>query len=151
MSKKRKQQKQPPRPPVGVPDIVLSLIPALFLAGLRTIAGPCVHEDGTAAACTSTGTVLTALAVGSLVLVLMRLLAADLRTKRSFDLLLTIAGVAIAVLPGTVLTLCMMATMRCHTIMLPFARVVGVALVLCALACEFTVDHEVPTGRKRRR
>jgi methionine aminopeptidase type I len=72
-------------------------------------------------------------------------------TKRSFDLLLVIAGVVVAVLPGNVVALCADTTMRCNVIMLPFARIAGACMSVAALACELTVDHEIPTGRKRRR
>jgi hypothetical protein len=84
-------------------------------------------------------------------LVVLRQLGADTRTKRSFDFLLLIVGVLYAVLPGNVLGLCSGASMVCHVVMLPFARVMGVALGLAAVACEAAVDQEVVTGRKRRR
>lgn len=152
MGKREKSRKKtPPRPTVGAPDVVLSAIALVLLAGLRMVAGPCVHADGSVAACAMAGRVLMGLGIVSVLLSVMRLLAADLTTKRSFDFLLLIVGVAVAVAPGTALTLCAEADMPCRAVMLPFARVVGVALGLAAVACEATVDHEVPTGRKRRR
>ena len=147
----KKKQKVAPRPQTGVMDVVLTVVAVLYLAGLRMVARPCTHADGSVPGCRLAGTVLLGLAGVALVLVVMRLLGADTRTKRSFDLLLLVVGVLIAVLPGNVLGLCDDATMACHTVMLPFARVMGVALGLAAVACEATVDQEVPTGRKRRR
>lgn len=147
----KKKQKVAPRPQTGVMDVALTVVAGLYLAGLRMVARPCAHADGSVPACRLAGTVLLGLAGVALVLVVMRLLGADTRTKRSFDLLLLVVGVLIAVLPGNVLGLCDDATMVCHTVMLPFARVMGVALGLAAVACEATVDQEVPTGRKRRR
>lgn len=151
MGKNKKGQRAPQRPATGVMDAVIAVVSAVLLVGLRTFAGPCVHEDGSAAGCTMTGHVLVGLAVLALVLCVMRLLAADLRTRRSFDLLVFVCGLLVALLPGNALSLCMMATMRCHTVMLPFARVMGVALMLISLACELTVDRDAPTGRKKRR
>lgn len=148
---KNKKNRTPERPKTGAMDAVLAAVAVLLLVGLRTFAGPCVHEDGSAAGCTMAGHVLFGLAILAVGLCVLRLLAADLRTRRVFDLLLFINGILVAALPGTALTLCMMTTMRCHTIMTPFARVMGVALMVAAIACELTVDHDVPTGRKRRR
>lgn len=151
MSKGKKKAKQPPRPKAGVADAVLTVIPiALFLL-VRSFAGACVHEDGSPVVCATTAHVLTGLAIAGTVLCCLRILAADRATKRSFDLLLTIAGIAIAAMPGNMLPLCADTTMQCHTLMTPVARVLGVALIVGAILCELTVDHEEPTGRKRRR
>ena len=149
--RERRNKQQPDRPPVGPLDAVLSFAAVISVFGVRTIAAPCVHEDGSAAACLLTGRVLLAIGAVALALSLARLLAADRHTKRSFDFLVAVAGLLVAVLPGTTLALCADTTMRCHTAMLPFARVVGVALIALSIVCELTVDREVPTGRKRRR
>jgi hypothetical protein len=146
-----KKNKQPERPAIGMSDAVMAVIPAVFVLGVRTVAGPCVHADGTAAACTMAGRVLLGLGAAATLLACMRLFSADLKTRRSFDLLLVVAGALIAVLPGTALSLCMMETMHCRAVMLPFARLLGAATIVCALVCEFTVDQEVPTSRKKRR
>ena len=151
MSKKSKAKKVQPRPQTSMLDLVVMVIPTLFVCGLRTFATPCVHDDGSVAVCGATAFVLLGMGVTALVLSLLRMLGADKATKRSFDLLLAIVGVLVAVLPGTTLALCADASMRCRAIILPFARIVGVALGLSAVACEVTVDHEIPTGRKRRR
>jgi len=152
MSKKSKAAKVQPRPPASAMDLVITVVPTLFVCGLRTVASPCVHEDGSAAACGTTAFVLLGMGVVALVLALMRLLGADKATKRSFDLLLLVAGVLIAFSPGFVLGLCDDVTMRCHTILLPFARAFGAGLGVCAVLCEATVDHEEPQqGRSRRR
>ena len=152
MGKREKSKKKvPPRPKTGPLDVVLSVVAALVMVGLRTVAAPCVHADGSAADCATAGHVLLGLGFVALALAVLRLLSADLATKRSFDLLLLIVGVLVAVLPGNTLALCADAGMSCRTVMLPFARIVGVVLSVAAVACEATVDHEVPTGRRRRR
>ena len=148
---KKKKQKVAPRPQTGAMDVVLAAVSIINLAGLRMFVQPCTHADGSEPACRLTATVLLVLAVVAVGLVVLRQLGADTRTKRSFDFLLLIVGVLYAVLPGNVLGLCSDASMVCHVVMLPFARVVGVALGLAAVACEATVDQEVVTGRKRRR
>lgn len=151
MGKREKSRKKAaPRPKAGAMDVVLAIVAGVLVLGLRTVAGACTHADGSVAACSTAGHVLVGLGFAAVALSLMRLLSADLATKRSFDLLILIVGVAVAALPGTALALCAEADMQCRAIMLPFARVMGVALGIVAVACEATVDHEVPTGRKRR-
>ena len=149
MSKnKKKAPAPPPRPQIQPIDVVVSLVPAAFLAGIRTFAAPC----GVGHVCAMTGHVLLGFGVAALALVFMRLFGADKATKRSFDLILVIVGLLLAFLPGGPLALCAEATMSCRAITLPFARVCGVALALCALGCELTTDHEEHgRGRRRRR
>lgn len=151
MSSKKKKQKQPARPPISALDGVISAVPALIIFSLRTFVVACTHEDGSAAPCVTTHHVLTGLGVALLVLAFMRLMAADKRTKRSFDFMIALGGLLFALLPGTVLVFCDDATMVCQTVMLPFARIAGALMIVLALVCEFTIDHEEPTGRKRRR
>ena len=147
---RRNKQQQTERPPVGAPDAVLSFAAIVSVFGVRTFAAPCVHEDASVAACLVTGRVLLAIGAAALALTLVRLLAADRHTKRSFDFLVAVAGLLFAALPGTMLPLCTDASMGCHTVMLPFARIVGIALIVLSVVCELTVDREVPTGRRRR-
>ncbi len=150
MGKKSKQKVQA-RPAATAYDVAVSVVPAAYLCGIRLFARPCVHADGSAAACAFTGRVLLGLGIAALLLAFMRLTGADKATKRSFDLFLVIVGVLMAALPGTALSLCDDPAMACRAIMLPFSRVMGVVLCLCAIACELVADHEEPTGRKRRR
>lgn len=150
MGKKSKQKVQA-RPKPTAYDVVLTIVPAVYLAGIRSFAGPCTHADGPVAACVFSGHILLGLGAVALVLAIMRLMGANKSTKRSFDLFLAIVGILIAFLPGNTLALCESASMTCRTIMLPFSRVLGIALALCAFVCELGVDHEESTGRKRRR
>lgn len=150
MGKKSKQKVQA-RPVTTVYDVVVSVVPAVYLCGIRLFAGPCAHADGSVSTCAFAGHVLLGLGIAALLLAFMRLSGADKATKRSFDLFLVIVGVLMAVLPGTALALCDDPAMACRTIMTPFSRVLGVVLCLCAFACELVADHEEPTGRKRRR
>jgi len=148
---KGKKKKQPPRPQTGAADVLITLVPTALLLSLRTFAGACVHEDGSPIVCATASHVLTGLAIAGILLCCTRILSADKATKRSFDLMLAILGAATAAMPGYMLQLCADTTMRCHTIMLPVARVCGVLLIVGAIICELGVDHEEPTGRKRRR
>ena len=52
---KQQRRKQPPRSPVAAMDVALTLVPVVFLAGIRTFAAPCVHDDGLPATCAMAG------------------------------------------------------------------------------------------------
>ena len=57
MGKREKSKKKvPPRPKTGPLDVVLSVVAALVMVGLRTVAAPCVHADGSAADCATATT-----------------------------------------------------------------------------------------------
>lgn len=139
---KKSKKNQVAKPKAGAPDVVVAAVAILFTFGIRTFAGPCVHDDGSASACTLAGNVLFGLGVIAIVLSVLRIQSVNYQTKRSFDLFLVIAGLVIASTPGTMLPLCMMETMRCQAVMLPFARIMGGLLAALALGCEFLFDRE---------
>lgn len=115
------------------PLVVVSLVEAVLLAvGALTFAGPCIHEDGSAAVCHTAAHVIVACgvvgAMGSLAALFLRGGKAA-----AASLVSAAAGLFAAVAPGTLFGLCMMQTMRCWTVMKPFALVCGGALFICAL------------------
>ena len=97
-------------------NLILALVAAI---GSRTFLGPCVHEDGTFGACHWAGQALFGIA---LVMAAEGLIAAlwknaAVRAGLYISMLLTaILGILI---PGTLISLCGMASMRCRTVMRP--------------------------------
>ena len=67
----------------------------------------------------------------------------------ALDVVVGLLGVAIACAPGNFLALCMMATMRCHTIMRPFAIVMGIALLVAAIV-DVVMVRRAQAGTSRR-
>lgn len=150
MENTNKGEQLPQRPRIRPVDVMLALVPVAFVIGLRTFAGPCVHEDGSIGGCAMASHELLAVGVLGIALALVRLLVTNQRARRVLDLLLAASGVALVLIPGVIAPLCMMTTMRCHTIMAPFARIMGGLLAVGAVACGLTVDRAAPTGGRRR-
>ena len=116
------------------PLVAVSFVAAVLLAvGALTFAGPCIHEDGSAAVCHTAAHAIAACgvvgAVGSLAALFLR---GD-KAAAAAAVVSAAAGIFAAVAPGTVFGLCMMQTMRCWTVMKPFALVCGGVLFVCAL------------------
>ena len=44
-----------------------------------------------------------------------------------------IGSVIVFLIPGGIVSMCMMDTMRCHAVMKPFVRIMSVLIALCAL------------------
>ena len=116
------------------PLVIASLILAVLLAlGALSFAGPCVHEDGSFAACHAASLAVIGSSVLAAVASLAALFVRGGKLAGSVMLVSAVAGLFAALSPGTLFGLCMMQTMRCWTLMRPFALVCGAALFLCAL------------------
>ena len=104
---------------------VLALVIAL---GSQTFLSPCVHEDGSFGSCHWAGQAL--LGVG--VLLALQTLLSLART----DMYLAIVPTALlgCFLPGALIALCKMSTMRCRTLMQPAMILLCAAIALLALA-----------------
>ena len=113
--------------------IVVLILAVLLAVGAATFAGPCVHDDGSIGPCHTAGTVLIGLGIAVMVISILRLF---LPRNSANGILAGIAGVLgllAAILPGTALPLCMMDTMRCQTIMHPYALVLGILIFVLAI------------------
>ena len=107
----------------------------LLTIGVGTFLSPCKEpkEDGSWMYCHYAGTVVCGLAVVLLVMSVLFLLIKNREIKR---------GVALGILPCTVLTvlipqrvipLCMMETMRCHTVFQPAVWILGIMILITAV------------------
>lgn len=115
-----------------------SMVPAvlgfLMTPGVMTVFHACGRkDDGTWMHCHAAqqGT-----AVMGIVIFVLFLLAALIK-NRVAALLLSAAGIAACVvamlIPGRIMPMCMMSTMRCHTVMQPFVQVVSVLTIITAV------------------
>lgn len=109
------------------------IVAVLLVLGVLSFAGPCVHEDGSAAACHAARIAIAVDGVVGAIVSLVALFARSSKVVGCAAIFAAAAGLAAAASPGTLFGLCMMQTMRCWTVMRPFALVCGVALVICAL------------------
>jgi hypothetical protein len=119
-----------PSPPVG---IALTVLSGLLVAGILTFAAPCgVHDDGSVSSCFWAGRAVLGVDFVLLILSVVRIFELDEGERRGLDLGAALIGVLAACLPGVLIDLCMMQSMRCQTIMRPFCMVVGIAIALVA-------------------
>lgn len=120
---------------IGACLLLQIVLNAIFFVGIQTIFAPCApHEDGTWATCHWAGEALLGIAAVMLVMSLLHLL--PLRTGMKEGLIFAMIPVSflIIVLPGRLIPLCMMETMRCHVIMQPAVTVIAVLnIVLSAV------------------
>ncbi|MBQ8073657.1 MAG: DUF4418 family protein [Clostridia bacterium] len=117
---------------IHVSGIVLTVLAAVQAIGARTFLHPCVHEDGSLAACAGAGDWLFGLGLAGILLGL----GLTLLPVRGIRLALCAAalawGVCTLLAPGTLSPICMMPSMRCQMVTRPGALVLGVLILLCA-------------------
>ena len=120
---------------IGVCPLLQIVLNTIFFIGIQTTFAPCApHEDGTWATCHWAGEALLGIAAVMLVMSLLHLL--PLRTGMKEGLVFAMIPVSflIIVLPGRLIPLCMMETMRCHVVMQPAVTVIAVLnIVLSAV------------------
>lgn len=118
---------------------VFSLLPAVFSlllsVGVMTVFSACeMEEHGKLMPCHGAQNVVE---LGGFVLFFLFSFGALLKS-RSLKLFLFAAGVmaatAVFFVPGDIMPLCMMKTMRCHTVFQPFVRLVSAVTVISGAA-----------------
>ncbi len=119
--------------------ILVKLVPTvlclLLAAGSVTVFSACgMKEDGTWMRCHSTqDTVVLCAFILSAVLLFHAFLH-----QRILGIILNVTGmagaVAIFLIPGTLMPMCMMHTMRCYTLFQPFVRIMSVLICLICIA-----------------
>ena len=133
------------------PAALVALVCAALLAvGVFTFAGPCVHDDGSTAAChTASVAVIGAGVVGALAAVA-GLMASGSKGPVVLYAISAIAGAFAAASPGVLFPLCMMQTMHCWTVMRPFALVCGIALCITAVVAAIMASRQASKVGSRR-
>ena len=126
--------------------LILSLVAVI---GLRFFLAPCVHEDGSFGSCHWAGEALFGL---SLLMAGQAILGLVLARGRR-EIFLCIFGDAIlgVCLPGILIRLCSMATMRCQSIMKPGVWVLMVLTGCFSLTGFFLADSSQDEERKVKR
>ncbi len=132
---------------IGISDFLLTAITLLFLIGSFTFLSPCpAKEDGSWMNCHWAGQAISGLAAVLLVISLIHLFAPDPKVKLGLSLSMIPTALLAAILPGNLITLCMMESMRCHTTMRPLTIIISVLVILLAL-----IDTFLQTRKNRRK
>ena len=128
---------------LNILPVALGLI---LSAGTATLFRACgMKEDGTWMKC---HTVQEAVIIAGLIAALWFLTAALIRhhvVRVLFYILGIVGCIAIFLLPGTAMPMCMLQTMRCYTIMQPFVRIMAAAT---AIASAVIAANEVKSLRR---
>jgi len=146
METKSKANAAPSTRRLNIPLIVGVAFSALLVVGVLTFAGPCVHDDGSHAACYAAS---QAILVAGIVALVASAAGAVMRNSLAQGMLavsVVLASAFAAASPGVFFPLCMMQTMRCHLIMRPFALVVGVVACICGIVAA-VVAFRAKAGR----
>lgn len=120
-----------------------ALLSALLLLGTATVFQPCAaKEDGTWMHCHD---VQTAVIAGSLFLTALLIGSGIIQSKKYAITMYIAAAICSGViffLPGIIMPMCMMHTMRCYAVMQPFVR------IMSALVCISSLLEMVKAFRK---
>ena len=113
--------------------VVSCAVSALLVVGVLTFAGPCVHEDGSASTCFTASRAILAAGLIGVVCSLAGLLVRNAKPSGAFALAVFCSGAFAGASAGLLFPLCMMLSMRCWTMMRPFALVCGALMCLCGI------------------
>jgi len=115
-------------------DFILPVLALALLLGLLFVFSPCgPKEDGGWMTCHWAGQTLKGIASLELVLTLLHLIPAPDQRKIGLDFALIGTAVLAVCVPGHLINLCMMADMRCRSVMTPAVTVLSVLLIVLSL------------------
>ena len=118
------------------------LLSAVTAAGSVSFLGPCVHEDGSFGSCHWAGEAMLGIGLLLAALSLTALLVKDGRLRAGILFAAAAAAVLGIFVPGTLINLCGMATMRCRAVMRPAMT------LLCALTAVSCLAGGIAAYRK---
>ena len=119
---------------IGKSDIVLTVVSALFFIGTLSFIAPCgPKDDGSWMSCHWAGQALKGVAFVLLVISVIHMFASDIKIKQGLDFSMIPTAILAAVLPGFMINLCMMNTMRCHSVTRIGAIIFAAALIIIAV------------------
>ena len=118
---------------------ILMLIPGILLTiGVKTAFHPCgMHEDGGYGSCHWAGQAVFGIGIVLLVIGILHLIMRKPAGKMGLSLAVIPLALLAAVLPKNLISLCMMASMRCNAVMRPAVLVIGILTALLAAADVF--------------
>ena len=123
-----------------IPAIVILVLAVLAAAGVKTFLGPCVHEDGTFGPCHAAGQALFGLSLVAAAESALAVWSKDEGVRRGLYLSLMLTAVLGFLMPGTIIGICGMATMRCRVVMRPAMMILS-GLIFAAAAAGAAISH----------
>lgn len=99
--------------------LLVLLLSVVIAVGSVSFLGPCVHEDGSFGACHWAGRALLGTGILLTAESLFALLCRDSRMRQGAFVPMLFTACLGCLIPGTLIDLCRMATMRCRALMQP--------------------------------
>mgnify|MGYP002623852021 FL=1 len=116
---------------IGVTDIILLVLSAVFFLGLLTFLAPCgPKDDGSWMTCHWAGQALRGISAVLLVISGIHFFVKDSKIKLGLSLAAIPAAILSLILPGNLIGLCMMNTMRCHSVMRTGTMIISVLILV---------------------
>ena len=115
----------------GIAELLISII---LVVGVFTLFKACGLHEGKAMACHWAENTVKALGIVFIFLSAIRLILKEDGVKKGIALAFVPLSVLTFLIPGKIISLCMMDTMRCQTSFKPFVIVLSVILALISLA-----------------
>lgn len=118
---------------MGVWDVVLLALALILFVGLLTFLHPCgAKEDGSWMTCHWAGQALIGVSGAMLALAVVRLFVRG-GVKIGLDIGMMVLSVLAICVPGHLIGLCMMDTMRCRAVMTPGVTVIAILTIAAAV------------------
>lgn len=118
---------------IGAADLLLLCVSAVFFIGMLTVFGPCgPKEDGTWMTCHWAGQAVAGIAAVLLCLAAAHGIAGDPGVKAGLSIAIIPLSALAIVIPGNLIGMCMMDTMRCHAVMKPAVLLCSALMILSA-------------------
>ncbi|MBQ7564995.1 MAG: DUF4418 family protein [Lachnospiraceae bacterium] len=113
----------------------------LLTIGTKTFLSPCKEpkEDGSWMYCHYAGTVVFGLAAAMLVMSVLFLLEKNSEAKKGVALSMLPCTILAVLIPQRVIPLCMMETMRCHTVFKPAVWILGILILITAVIAIYSL------------
>ena len=119
-------------------DIVLLLLSAGLTVGVKTVFSACEKKpDGTWMACHWAEQAVMALGCAMTVMALVNIVLNKTDLKRGIVLAMIPAALITAFVPNTLIKLCMMTDMHCHSVMKPAVIIISALIAVCGCVYVF--------------
>ena len=124
-------------------DVILLALSAVLLLGVLTAFAPCgAKEDGSWMTCHWAGNAVAGAAAVLTALAVMRIFAKDGKAQSWLSAAMIPTALLAALIPGRLISLCMMPSMRCRAVMSPAVMVLSVLIIAAAVI-------DAASGRKK--
>lgn len=133
---------------ISILDYVRAALSLLMTIGTFTFMQPCVHADGNFSTCHWAGLVLAGLGIVLTVQAVLGMFSGNAKMREGVSLSMIPTALLAALTPGPVIPLCMMATMRCNTVMKPAAILIA-ALIGVLSAVDAVIQHNRARREKK--